>query len=154
MPKDPLAPQTPKKVNPLYRNTEKETESEPKAATIESSLPQEDTQSIEQQTVQPPIITPSHPEKPPVSAPRPKFDFDLPPGPAAKRRRGTDKRYAEKHKTISLSVDARIANEVDDFLNRGAIKSGNKTVFASQLFLRLLLDAGYDIDPEILSQPD
>jgi hypothetical protein len=80
--------------------------------------------------------------------------FDLPPARPAKRRRSSEKTFAQKHVTISLNVDKRIANDVEDFLERGAIQSGNKTVFVSQLLLQLLLNSGYKIDPNILANPE
>jgi hypothetical protein len=80
--------------------------------------------------------------------------FDLPPARPAKRRRSSEKSFSQKHVTISLSIDHRIANEVDEFLDRGARLSGNKTVFASQLFLKLLLNAGYKLDPNMLAESE
>lgn len=82
------------------------------------------------------------------------FLANLPPGAPAKRRRSAEKSFPQLHTTVSLSIDRRIEKDVNDFLDRGAKLAGNRTVFASQLFLKLLIDAGYKIDPNILSQSE
>jgi hypothetical protein len=73
---------------------------------------------------------------------------ELPPAPQA--RRVTRKmRFTDLYETRSLSIDKRLLDAFDDLMESGP----NKTVVANQWVLKILLDAGYPIDPTILTKP-
>ena len=130
--------------NPLLQNTETETK-------------EEDVPTQGKQPTRPTLSKPPEAENKPLQQIKPpnKLNLDnLPPSRSAKRRTSKEKKFADRHVTVSLSIDNRIASSVNDFLDRGARLSGNKTVFASQLFLKLLIDAGYQIDHNILSDEE
>lgn len=109
---------------------------------------------VKEKTLPPPIVPPSPAPSQSQTQATSAFLANLPPGAPAKRRRSADKSFPQLHTTVSLSIDRRIEKDVNDFLDRGAKRAGNRTVFASQLFLKLLIDAGYKIDPNILSQSE
>lgn len=117
---------------------------------------EEDARPIatKEETPPTPIVQPSPAPSQVQTQSTSAFLANLPPGSPAKRRRSADKTFPQLHTTISLSVDRRIEKDVNDFFDRGAKLAGNRTVFASQLFLKLLIDAGYKIDPNILSQSE
>jgi hypothetical protein len=96
--------------------------------------PVEETPPQTQQTA-----LPSRPIQTPV---------ELPPAPQA--RRVTRKmRFTDLYETRSLSIDKRLLDAFDDLMESGP----NKTVVANQWVLKILLDAGYQIDPQILTKP-
>lgn len=96
---------------------------------------------------EPVVEQPPQPE--PVTAPPERRTLDLPPRPPVKRRRVKNKRFGDVYVTRSFSIDQRIVKYVDDYMSQG----DTITSFANQLFLKILLDAGYDLDPDILTKP-
>lgn len=126
MPKDILAPK-PKTVNPIYQNTEDGKE--------------EDVQKKEN----PPEQKSETPEQP---GPPPK-KVKLPTGGQARRTKKRILRFADMHDTRSISVDKRLTPYFDALMEDGP----NKTVVANQWILKMLIDAGYPIDPDILTKP-
>jgi hypothetical protein len=73
----------------------------------------------------------------------------LPPGPSVKRRRHKGLRFVDIYETRSLSIDKRLLPYFDDFMESG----DTKTQVANQLVLKILLEAGYAVDPQILTKP-
>jgi len=74
---------------------------------------------------------------------------DLPPGPSVRRRKHKGLRFGDIYVTRSLSIDKRIVASFDDFMESG----DTKTQIANQVILKILLENGYNIDPDILSKP-
>lgn len=75
--------------------------------------------------------------------------LDLPEKPVVRRTRRKSLRFPDIYVTRSLSVDKRLAPYFDDLMERGP----TKTALANQIILKLLLEAGYKIDPAILLKP-
>jgi len=88
---------------------------------------------------------PEEPSKPSVQQP-PK---DLPPGPSVRRKKHKGLRFGDIYVTRSLSIDKRIVAAFDDYMESG----DTKTQIANQVILKILLENGYSIDPDILSKP-
>lgn len=100
-----------------------------------------------------PTITPEEkkPAQPPPAAETSSTvtvqSIDLP--PASQARRTTRKmRFTDLYETRSLSIDKRLLPYFDDLMENGP----NKTVVANQWVLKILLEAGYKIDPQILTK--
>lgn len=74
---------------------------------------------------------------------------DLPSGPPVRRKKHKGLKFSDIYVTRSLSIDKRIVEAFDDFMESG----DTKTQIANQIVLKILLDAGYNIDPDILSKP-
>ena len=74
---------------------------------------------------------------------------ELPPAPQARRVTRKTLRFTDLYETRSLSIDKRLLDAFDDLMESGP----NKTVVANQWVLKILLDAGYPIDPQILTKP-
>ena len=77
----------------------------------------------------------------------PAQSVDLPPAPQA-RRTTRKMRFTDLYETRSLSIDKRLLPYFDDLMENGP----NKTVVANQWVLKILLDAGYKLDPQILTK--
>lgn len=75
--------------------------------------------------------------------------LDLPPGPIVKRKKTKKLTFAQMHTTISLSIDNRIAKDFKNFLEKGE----TKTAIANKIALKILIEAGYPIDEDILQKP-
>lgn len=87
---------------------------------------------------------------PPTPEPAPEqAKFSLPPGPPVKRKKVKGLKFTDRYETRSLSIDKRLLSAFDDFMEAG----DTKTQVANQVVLKILLEAGYDIDPTILSKP-
>jgi hypothetical protein len=71
------------------------------------------------------------------------------PTPRVARRVTRKVPFELQHAKRTISVDRRLIPAFDDLMSSG----GNKTVVANQWILKMLLDAGYQIDPDILAQP-
>lgn len=74
---------------------------------------------------------------------------DLPAAPPVRRKRHKGLRFTDIYVTRSLSIDKRIVDAFDDFMEGG----DTKTQLANQIVLKILLENGYNIDPNILSKP-
>lgn len=97
-------------------------------------------------------------EEPPATSEEAEAPFEiqriptkvsLPPGPAARRVTTRKVSYNEQYDKRTLSIDKRITPYWDDLMGEGI----NKTMTGNQWVLKILLDAGYQIDPNILDQP-
>jgi hypothetical protein len=142
MPKDPL-----KRVSPLYRNTEKESPQE------QSSVPETETEATIPKV--PEAETEATIPKVPnvvITEPMRIETPDLPPGPPVRRKKTRGFKFSELYTTRSLSIDNRILDYFDDFIEAGA-EAGSKTAFANQILLKMLREAGYQIPIDIFSQP-
>lgn len=93
-------------------------------------------------------LTPPVEEKLLIS-PEERHTLDLPPRPPVKRKRQKNLRFGDVYETRSLSIDKRMLKEFDDYIGQGE----TKTSFANQLFLKILIDAGYKLDPDLLTKP-
>lgn len=115
--------------------------------TKEKPLTQEEvmqTFAPEETPVQP--VTPVLTQPPtPIQQAQP---VELPPAPLA-RRANRKMRFTDLYETRSLSIDKRLLPYFDDLMENGP----NKTVVANQWVLKILLEAGYQIDPQILTKP-
>lgn len=76
-------------------------------------------------------------------------ETNLPPAPQARRVNNRKASFKDQYETRSLSIDKRLLPYLDDLLEQGP----NKTVVANQWVLKILLDAGYEVDPAILTKP-
>lgn len=76
-------------------------------------------------------------------------EISLPPAPQARRVNNRKASFKDQYETRSLSIDKRLLPYLDDLLEQGP----NKTVVANQWVLKILLDAGYKVDPAILTKP-
>lgn len=65
------------------------------------------------------------------------------------RRTNRKVSFRDIYETRSLSIDKRLLPYFDALLENGP----NKTVVANQWVLKILLEAGYDIDPDVLANP-
>jgi hypothetical protein len=74
---------------------------------------------------------------------------DLPSGPPVRRKKHKGLKFSDIYVTRSLSIDKRLVAAFDDFMESG----DTKTQIANQVVLKILLEAGYNIDPDILSKP-
>lgn len=132
------------KVNPLYAVGGK-----PKPMTQEeiasAFAPDEEQVEEHKQIAQaaPPAIQPV------VAQQVPQTLRDLPSGPPVRRKKHKGLKFSDIYVTRSLSIDKRIVEAFDDFMESG----DTKTQIANQIVLKILLDAGYNIDPDILSKP-
>jgi hypothetical protein len=93
----------------------------------------------EKKPVAPPVV-----ETPPTVTVQ---SVDLPPAGQA-RRTNRKMRFTDLYETRSLSIDKRLLPYFDNLMEDGP----NKTVVANQWVLKILLDAGYKIDPQILTK--
>lgn len=84
----------------------------------------------------------------PQPGPPPK-KVKLPAGGQARRTKKRPLRFSDMHDTRSISVDKRLTPYFDALMEDGP----NKTVVANQWILKMLIDAGYPIDPDILTKP-
>lgn len=131
------------KVNPLYAVGGK-----PKPMSQEEIIsafaPDEEPVEEPKQIIQavPPTIQP-------VVQQVPQALRDLPSGPPVRRKKHKGLKFSDIYVTRSLSIDKRIVEAFDDFMESG----DTKTQIANQIVLKILLDAGYNIDPDILSKP-
>ena len=131
-------------VNPLYA-----VGSKPKPMTqdeIASAFaPDEAEEQVEElkQVIQatPPAIQPTTAQQPSLK--------DLPSGPPVRRKKHRGLKFGDIYVTRSLSIDKRLVAAFDDFMESG----DTKTQIANQIVLKILLDAGYPLDPDILSKP-
>lgn len=76
----------------------------------------------------------------------PRKPLSLPTRPPVRRRRRKKKKFGEIYVTRSFSIDQRYVKEFDDFFSQGE----TITSFANQVFLDLLINAGYDLDEDLL----
>lgn len=155
--------------NPLLANTEAredvptETEKEERVTPQPSVVPQSEVHTpVEQppvieptQVVSPPVEQvvevplPPTPVQPPVVSTQPTYVAPtLPPAPQA-RRVNRKVKFNDQFDKRTLSIDKRLLPYFDALMENGP----NKTVVANQWVLKMLLDAGYQIDPNILTQP-
>lgn len=74
---------------------------------------------------------------------------DLPSGPPVRRKKHKGLKFGDIYVTRSVSVDKRIVAAFDDFMESG----DTKTQLANQIILKILLENGYPLDPDILSKP-
>src|SRR5947209_20064630 len=74
---------------------------------------------------------------------------DLPLGPPVRRKKHKGLKFGDIYVTRSLSIDKRIVAAFDDFMESG----DTKTQIANQVVLKILLEAGYPLDPNVLSKP-
>jgi len=88
------------------------------------------------------------PEPTPAEPPRQTVK-DLPSGPPVRRKKHKGLKFGDIYATRSLSIDKRIVAAFDDFMESG----DTKTQIANQVVLKILLEAGYPLDPDILSKP-
>lgn len=150
--------------NPLLENTEQQEE---KTVTLQ---PQVVAQSeipvpVEQPPVREPtqVVSPPTPpaeqvvaspfsptpvQPPAVQVQAPSVAPNLPPAPQA-RRVNRKVKFNDQFDKRTLSIDKRLLPYFDALMENGP----NKTVVANQWVLKMLLDAGYQIDPNILTQP-
>jgi hypothetical protein len=109
---------------------------------------QEEMSRVAIQEAEPVVAQVTPPSPAPEPAPeQPKFS--LPPGPPVKRKKVKGLKFTDRYETRSLSIDKRLLSAFDDFMEAG----DTKTQVANQVVLKILLEAGYDIDPTILSKP-
>lgn len=124
-------------VNPLYAV------GKPKPMTQEEIAsefaPDEEEEKIEEpkQVIQP---------VPPASQPA---SLNLPSGPPVRRKKHRGLKFSDIYVTRSISLDKRIVDAFDDYMESG----DTKTQIANQIVLKILLEAGYNLDPDILSKP-
>lgn len=98
----------------------------------------------------PPIVTPQSTPAPPSPVQPPSHTIPLPQGPTVRRRRfRSGLKFTDVYETRSLSIDKRLLPYFDDFMESG----DTKTQVANQLVLKILLEAGYAVDPQILTKP-
>lgn len=95
------------------------------------------------------IIQAAPPVQPVVAQQAPQTLKDLPSGPPVRRKKHKGLKFSDIYVTRSLSIDKRIVEAFDDFMESG----DTKTQIANQIVLKILLEAGYNIDPDILSKP-
>jgi hypothetical protein len=151
--------------NPLLANTTDEvpTTTETKQEeqqSAQSSVPVPPTQPpVEEQPAPPPVVEqvveapipvpPVQPIPQPVVQVQPTHVAPkLPPAPQA-RRVNRKVKFNDQFDKRTLSIDKRLLPYFDALMEDGP----NKTVVANQWVLKMLLDAGYQIDPNILTQP-
>ena len=156
--------------NPLLANTEEEIpiETKPNEAVTPSpaAVPQPEVHvsaqpPIEQQPAPVPVVEqvveappppalPVQPvQQPVVQVQQPTYVAPkLPPAPQA-RRVNRKVKFNDQFDKRTLSIDKRLLPYFDALMENGP----NKTVVANQWVLKILLDAGYQIDPNILTQP-
>lgn len=95
------------------------------------------------------VPLPPIPVQPPaVQVQAPYVAPNLPPAPQA-RRVNRKVKFNDQFDKRTLSIDKRLLPYFDALMENGP----NKTVVANQWVLKMLLDAGYQIDPNILTQP-
>lgn len=145
--------------NPLLANTTDEapttqqpetTQQEPQPVQVPVPVPVEPSSPppIEQQPEQV-IEAPTPPAHQPVVQVQPTHVAPkLPPAPQA-RRVNRKVKFNDQFDKRTLSIDKRLLPYFDALMEDGP----NKTVVANQWVLKMLLDAGYQIDPNILTQP-
>jgi hypothetical protein len=119
--------------NPLFNNTTQSFAPAP-GWTTPTIAPEE------KKPAQPPPVA----EIPPVVTVQ---SIDLPPAGQA-RRTNRKMRFTDLYETRSLSIDKRLLPYFDNLMENGP----NKTVVANQWVLKVLLEAGYKIDPQILTK--
>jgi hypothetical protein len=127
-------------VNPLYAVGGK-----PKPMSQEEIMSAFAPDETEEQTEEPQQII----QAAPVTQHVPQVLKDLPSGPPVRRKKHKGLKFSDIYVTRSLSIDKRIVEDFDDFMESG----DTKTQIANQIVLKILLDAGYNIDPDILSKP-
>jgi hypothetical protein len=85
----------------------------------------------------------------PLIKPEERRTLDLPLRPPVKRKWQKELRFPDIYETRSFSIDKRITKEFDDYMGLGE----TKTSFANQLFLKILIDVGYNLEPDLLTKP-
>lgn len=75
--------------------------------------------------------------------------IELPPRPPVQKRRNKKKRFTDIYTPITFHIDKRIAPALKDYLDQAE----SNTSLANQIFLKILLDAGYELDPTLLTKP-
>lgn len=106
-------------------------------------LTQSTTEPAQPETVQ---EVPRKPE--PVPVPTTSSTGELPAGPPVRRRKHRLK-FGDIYETRSFSIDKRLLDALDDFMDSGE----TRTAVANRLFLKVLIEAGYNLDPDLLKQP-
>jgi|ERR1041385_5676326 hypothetical protein len=120
-------------VNPLYAVGGKPMTKEEIASEFAPDEPEEEEAEV----------TPEPPRQPVQTM------KDLPSGPPVRRKKHRGLKFGDIYVTRSLSIDKRIVAAFDDFMESG----DTKTQIANQVVLKILLEAGYNLDPDILSKP-
>src|ERR1041385_282036 len=120
-------------VNPLYAVGGKPMTKEEIASEFAPDEPEEEEAEV----------TPEPPRQPVQTM------KDLPSGPPVRRKKHRGLKFGDIYVTRSLSIDKRIVAAFDDFMESGE----TKTQIANQVVLKILLEAGYNLDPDILSKP-
>jgi hypothetical protein len=148
--------------NPLLANTTDEVPTTPETKQeeqqpVQAPVPVPPTQPlVEEQPAPPPVVeqvveapTPVQPVQQSVVQVQPTpVAPKLPPAPQA-RRVNRKVKFNDQFDKRTLSIDKRLLPYFDALMEDGP----NKTVVANQWVLKMLLDAGYQIDPNILTQP-
>lgn len=89
---------------------------------------------------------PKRPEAAPQVPTQPAVE--LPAGPPVRRRKHRLK-FGDIYETRSFSIDKRLLEALDDYMDSGE----TRTAQANRLFLKVLIEAGYNLDPDLLKQP-
>src|ERR1041385_7492905 len=135
-------------VNPLYAVGGKPMTKEEIASEFAPDEPEEEEAEVTPEPPRQPVQTmkdlPSGPPRQPVQTMK-----DLPSGPPVRRKKHRGLKFGDIYVTRSLSIDKRIVAAFDDFMESG----DTKTQIANQVVLKILLEAGYNLDPDILSKP-
>lgn len=131
-------------VNPLYA-----VGSKPKPMTQDEIASAFAPDEVEEEQVETPKQVIQAVVMQPIVQQMPQVMKDLPSGPPVRRKKHKGLKFGDIYVTRSLSIDKRIVAAFDDFMESG----DTKTQIANQIVLKILLDAGYSLDPDILSKP-